>query len=341
MSDLSTFICEQRSLLQLLSNYRDRFIAKSPSEKTHGYINALATRIEDIFNRFESQHESIVQHVRDSAIDENHVPYFQEQVYFEFSELYLTFKGIIIDSLPNHSFASSPMTSTFVAQHSRSDTTIGYESKLPKISLPRFSGQYMEWVPFRDIYFSLVHQNDSLNKTQKFFYLRSTLEGEAANLIKNIAPTEANYDSAWKILESRYHNKRMLVGNLISRLFNIPKSDGGFQSIKTLLDSAQECISSLGNLDISTESWDPILIHLLVQKLDLQARKDWEQSLKSSTEIPNLSELFYFLERTFRTLESIEEEIPTPNNNNNKNFSQTKKSTCHSANFPNHNIPIY
>lgn len=69
----------------------------------------------------------------------------------------------------------------------------------------------MKWILFRDIYFSLVHHNDSLNKVQTFYYLKGTLSGEAANLIKTISASEANYDSAWKILESRYHNKRMLA----------------------------------------------------------------------------------------------------------------------------------
>ncbi|XP_059220686.1 uncharacterized protein LOC131995745 [Stomoxys calcitrans] len=238
MSELATFIKEQRDLLDLLIKYESRFDAKNPAEKTHGYVDALGQRVDDIFNRFEAQHDTII---------------------------------------------------------------------------------------------------------QKFYYLRSTLGGEAANLIRNISATEANYDSAWKILESRYHNRRMLVGNLISRLFNIPKSDGGFQSIKTLLDSAQECLSSLQNLNIDASTWDPLLIHLLVQKLDLQSRRDWEQSLKSSTEIPLISELFSFLERTFRTLESMTDEFPSDkqyptkgrnkSNNNSKSNAQVRKASCNSGQF--------
>ena len=39
-------------------------------------------------------------------------------------------------------------------------------------SLPKFSGEYIEWIPFRDIYSSGVHNNDSLTKVQKFYYIR-------------------------------------------------------------------------------------------------------------------------------------------------------------------------
>ncbi|XP_075157733.1 uncharacterized protein LOC142231000 [Haematobia irritans] len=338
MSDISTYISEQRALLNLLAGYEARFDAKEISGRTRGYVNALAQRIDDIFTRFESQHDTIMRLIEESSINVDDVPYICEDVYFNFSEMYFSFKGKLIDSHADPNLAQSPIASTFVAHNGRSDTTMGCDSKLPKISLPKFTGEYMDWLPFRDIYFSLVHQNDSLNKIQKFYYLRSTLGGEAANLIRNISATEANYDSAWKILESRYHNKRMLVGNLISKLFGIPKSSGEFQSIKTLLDSAQECISSLQNLGLDTRTWDPILIHLLVQKLDLQSRRDWEQSLKSSTELPSISELFSFLERTFRTLESMTDEFPsskqTPTagtKRNGKSHSQNRRTSCHSG----------
>lgn len=83
------------------------------------------------------------------------------------------------------------LASTFFAPHYRSDPTIGLETKFPKISVPKLSGEYMEWIQFRDIYCALVHQNNCSNKIQKFYYLKGTLIGEAANLIKAISATEA------------------------------------------------------------------------------------------------------------------------------------------------------
>ena len=141
-------------------------------------------------------------------------------------------------------------------------------------------------------------------------------------------------------LESRYHNKRMLVGSLISKCFHISKSDGGFQSIKALLDSTQEILSSLQNLNINTQSWDPLFTHLIVQKLDLQSRKDWEQSLRSSTELSSRDELFSFLEKKFRTLESINDDATSSfkykNTKNHKSFNSAKRTSCNSGNFSEH-----
>ncbi|XP_075157882.1 uncharacterized protein LOC142231148 [Haematobia irritans] len=326
MADLDGIIQMQRDSLELLRKYEQRFDSKPNSQKTSGFLSSLGQRIDDVFNVFESQHQEILQRVHDEALNASDVPYLADDLYFDFSDLYFTFRGKIIDSLPQQSASHYPFASTFAVPNNRSDTTIGVDARLPKISLPSFSGEYMEWISFRDIYSSLVHNNESLTKIQKFYYLRGTLSGEAASLIRSISATEANYDSAWKILESRYHNKRIIVSNLVGRLYGLDKSDGGFQSIKRLLDSARECLSSLDNLGVDTGSWDPLLIHLLSQKLDLLTRKDWEQSLRSSTEIPSRREMFDFLERTFRTLESLNNDFHTSGNN-----SKIKKTSCHSG----------
>ena len=45
----------------------------------------------------------------------------------------------------------------------------------------------------------------------------------------------------------------------------------------------------------------------LVQKLDKQTRKEWEQSITNNNEIPPMSTMLNFLEISFRTLESVQE----------------------------------
>lgn len=337
MTSLDQYIQMQRDTLSVLVKYEERFELRQGRDLGSGYLQSLAQRIDDLFNVFESQHCEILQKVHDDAIDASVVPYLREDVYFEFSERYFTFKGRLMDILSRISTPSHPLSSTFVTHSGRADTTMGVEARLPKISLPSFSGNYMEWIPFRDIFVSLVHNNESLTRVQKFYYLRGSLSGEAASLIRTIAATEANYDSAWATLESRYHNRRMIVGHLVTRLFNVSRSDGGFQSIKTLLDSTRECIASLENLDICTDSWDPLLIHLVAQKLDCQTRRDWEQSLKSSTEVPTRAQMFEFLEATFRTLESLHDkfifsEVQTTSRSS-KGGSQTKRASVHSGKF--------
>lgn len=114
--------------------------------------------------------------------------------------------------------------------------------------------------------------------------------------------SEAIYDLAWSALDKRYHNKRKIADTILRKLLNIPKSNGSCDSIKTLLDSTRNCLALLTTLGIDCSNWGPLLIHITVSKLDLQTCKEWEQSLKAATEIPQISDLYNFLETTFRTL---------------------------------------
>lgn len=83
--------------------------------------------------------------------------------------------------------------------------------RLPQIELPKFDGRYTEWENFYDMFDSLIAKNASIPDVQKFHYLKTSLEGEARALLKNVTVTAANYETAWTTLKARYENKRLLV----------------------------------------------------------------------------------------------------------------------------------
>ncbi|GFV67161.1 fatty acyl-CoA reductase wat [Trichonephila clavipes] len=90
--------------------------------------------------------------------------------------------------------------------------------KLPKINAERFSGNYEDWLPFKDLYVSLVHDNMCLSNIQKFQYLRGLLLSEPANIIKHIPITETAYNEAWEKLLACYDKKKQIVFSLINPL---------------------------------------------------------------------------------------------------------------------------
>ncbi|XP_045509299.1 uncharacterized protein LOC123704855 [Colias croceus] len=57
--------------------------------------------------------------------------------------------------------------------------------------------------------------------------------------------------------------------------------------LKSLLDTTNEVLNSLENLNVSIDSWDPIIIFLVVQKLDPESHKAWEEfAYTKSEELP-------------------------------------------------------
>jgi len=81
--------------------------------------------------------------------------------------------------------------------------------------LPIFTGKYEEWHSFFNTFNSLIHSNTSLNNIQKFHYLKSSVEGEAAETIASLEISEVHYNDAWSRLKDRYDNERVAVQNHI------------------------------------------------------------------------------------------------------------------------------
>ncbi|XP_053376643.1 uncharacterized protein LOC128547613 [Mercenaria mercenaria] len=91
---------------------------------------------------------------------------------------------------------------TIIVQDRNSASSTQY-SRLPKFSLPNFNGNILEWQAFWDSFSSAVHSNQNLTDVQKFNYLRSQLEDEAARKIDGFALTNANYSNAVELLHEQ------------------------------------------------------------------------------------------------------------------------------------------
>ena len=84
------------------------------------------------------------------------------------------------------------------------------EMKLLKITLPIFSGNYSERIPFSDLFHNTVDQNQSLSSIQKLHYLRTSLKSEPARLLSQLPAMSAIYAVAIQLLNERY-NKRIIT----------------------------------------------------------------------------------------------------------------------------------
>lgn len=146
---------------------------------------------------------------------------------------------------------------------------IHYEKSTPTIKLPEFTGNYNQWLPFRDLFIELIHSNPLLPKAQKISHLKSKLKGEAEKLVQHLAPNADNYDSCWEILIQRYDNPRLLFTSFANTQLNQPDlHQQNAYGLKKLHDVTLESLNGLGNIGLDTSTWDPLIVHILVQKLD-------------------------------------------------------------------------
>lgn len=199
------------------------------------------------------------------------------------------------------------------AHHSNKNNFV----RLPKINLPQFDGNYQCWLEFRDTFTSLIHDNSDINDINKFHYLRASLQGNAALIIKNIDFKGEHYKHAWDLLCERYNNNRILVNNHIQALFDIEIiSKETSVGIRNLVDVINKNVRALTTLKQPTQYWDTLLIFIACKKLDLTTSRDWEEHRNISLQDdPTLAQFCSFLSRKADWLESVESNINLSQNN--------------------------
>jgi len=180
-------------------------------------------------------------------------------------------------------------------------------SHLPPIKIPPFSGKPDEWESFRDRFSSLIIQNRDLTDFSRMHFLASSLTGSALDAIKTVPITADNFDIAWKILVSRYDNKRRLVEVHVSALHNLPAvARESATELSDLRDKANRAIASLKKLDRSAEEiLSDILVYMVTQKLDHSTRKAWKLKGCDDVKIPSYDELDQFIAARARALEEL------------------------------------
>lgn len=91
--------------------------------------------------------------------------------------------------------------------------------KLLRVTLATFSGKYEEWIPFRNMFISMIHENPILPNVQKMQYLMSVLTHEAKDIISSLEASDENYHEAWRMLKDRYNDDSLIIQKHVKALF--------------------------------------------------------------------------------------------------------------------------
>ena len=121
-------------------------------------------------------------------------------------------------------------------------------SGLPKLDLPKFSGDFMQWRPFIDQFMASVHSRD-IPPVHKYTYLVSSLRDEAKNAILGIPCTGQNYKVALDILKNRFGDPSLLIGLYADKIVNLSCVDGDdVQAFRSLIDQFESCLREITQL---------------------------------------------------------------------------------------------
>ncbi|XP_024889769.1 uncharacterized protein LOC112466111 [Temnothorax curvispinosus] len=179
-------------------------------------------------------------------------------------------------------------------------------ARLPIIKLPEFDGTPDRWLSFKDLFTSII-LNTSLTAVEKLQYLKTSLKGSAALLLKNTKLTADNFQKSWEALVAFYENTRLLVNETIQSLFSLKRmTKESATEMEQLYTNMTQIYRTLETLQRPVETWDDILVFIAVQRLDANSVKAWEIRLGSAKQPPTWDQIRTFMFDRFHTLQAVE-----------------------------------
>ncbi|XP_066602499.1 uncharacterized protein [Prorops nasuta] len=332
-------IIQQRDRANNIRRILPSFKSLERNRLSASIIKDRIKKLQNYWSEFCRWHEEII--TRDDAVED---PYITESLFAETEAARDSCNDELMQALNNFPASNDTLTSTRISTDSDNSQILCSNIHLPKIDLPHFTGRYENWEAFENRFVSMIHDKTHLPNVVKLQYLMGCLQGPAADFVKDVTVTDANYISTWTALKERFSNLRLQIYHLTLSLINAaPLKRESALGLRTLVDDITHRIRMLKNLGRPVEFWDDLLVVIISERLDPVTRKAWEtylstrgmhmsnDSLISSRKIPpTFKELIDFLEGTIQALFSVEAEHtiekpsaqgknPNPEKKNNKN----------------------
>ena len=150
------------------------------------------------------------------------------------------------------------------------------KAKLPKLTLPRFRGEFTKWKTFWDSFQSAAHDNPEISQVDKFnSYLNSVLVGPAARAISGLTLTASNYENTVRILQDRFGKTQQIITAHMDELIKItPCHNDRPTSLRYVFDQISVHTRGLASLDVFPEQYGSLLISIIMSKLPNEIRLD-------------------------------------------------------------------
>ena len=169
---------------------------------------------------------------------------------------------------------TEPLSGDMSTTHTHVTTSSAHQNaRLPKLTLPTFNGEPLQWETFWDSFDAAVNSNTGLSDVQKFNYLRAQVHGDAARVIAGFPLTDSNYAHSVALLRERFGQTYKLVNAHMEALLNLGKPSNTLPSLQAFHDSIEQHMRALSSLGRSSESYGPLLTSSILSKLPTEIKK--------------------------------------------------------------------
>ena len=98
--------------------------------------------------------------------------------------------------------------------------------KLPKLDVPTFDGDLLNWQTFWEQFCVAVHDRSNISDAEKLVYLRNSLkDGPAKGVIEGLSRSGEHYNEAIECLRSHSDRPRLIHQMHVKRIMEIPLAE--------------------------------------------------------------------------------------------------------------------
>lgn len=180
----------------------------------------------------------------------------------------------------------------------------------PKIALPRFGGEILQWQPFWQAFEAEIHQDACLANINKFNDLVSQLEPSVLITVAGLTPSNDNYPVLVKLLTERFGSVPKITAAYMRALYMLPKPESHLKSLRGFYDSLESYVRGLDAFGKPSDSYGDLLVCILLDKLPGDVRKNVAR--QHDKDEWTLDQLRKALRGEIRVMEAVQSSLPPP-----------------------------
>ncbi|CAG7824458.1 unnamed protein product [Allacma fusca] len=279
-----------------LTRFKDKVLAEDPETITESKLTVHHSKFEKLQLNIETNYSEILGACADDDERDNLIA-DQETVEDSLDDISF-FLAECVEKLK----LKEAQAAAAGAQNSTTPAVVTMQPRIKDLQIPKFSGQFDEWLTFSARFKSAVHNRSDITREQKMSYLVSYLDGQAATLVSHEPLTDDSYDPAWKKLQQYYEDKRGLVYTHADKLLNLPPvNTRSSSSILDLIAQVDNAMSTLETLGQPISICDILVVRNVLTKIGPALTAKFHDSLLHENP-PTWNDLNLFLTRQLRDL---------------------------------------
>ncbi len=171
---------------------------------------------------------------------------------------------------------------------------------LPKIPIPEFHGDPLDWAPFWEPFTTAVDSNTTLSEADKLTYLRAAIKPwEAIEIVSASTAKYNGYSTIVGLLKKRYEKRRLVHRLHVKALTQHQAKTNSYEEISKLHVTWKKHLAGLH--DSGQYEVGAVLTSIAVSNLNHGLYDKWLTFTQERKEIPDIEVFLDFLEERMDT----------------------------------------